>query len=180
MKRISRLVMIAFMVIIVSGGCKKKIEPTVEVADEISRFIWNGLNEYYLWYQDVDKLSMSYFDDTNEWYTYLNSFGTDYESLFYDLLYQYGTIDRFSWIVDDYVALENSFAGISKTMGYDFRLVRLQTLKNIFGCLNYVIPGSPADIAGIMRGDLFIGVDGESLTHIKLLQPAVRAGFICS
>lgn len=155
--------LVAISLIIVTGGCKKKIEPKVDVADEISRFIWNGLNEYYLWYKDVDKLSMSYFDNTDEWYTYLNSFGTDYEALFYDLLYEYPAVDRFSWIVDDYVALENSFAGISKTMGLDFRLVQFSGSENIFGYIRYVLPGSPAELAGIKRGDLFVRVDGQTL-----------------
>lgn len=148
------------------AGCKKKVEPVQNepVPSEISRFVWNGLNDYYLWYKDVDKLSMDYFEDTDDWYRYLNSFGSDHEALFYDLLYQYGTIDRFSWIVDDYVALENSFAGISKSTGIDFRLVQFYGSDEIFGYVRYVVPDSPADEAGIKRGDLFIEVDGQQLT----------------
>jgi len=166
------LTIIGILLIVISGGCKKKVEPKVEVADEISRFVWNGLNEYYLWYKDVDKLSIDYFEDTDGWYSYLNTFGTDYEALFYDLLYDYGYTDRFSWIVDDYEVLENSFAGISKTMGYDFRLVRFSGSDDLFGYVRYVVPGSPAANAGIMRGDLFMTVDGQQLdvnNYINLL-----------
>lgn len=164
MNRITKpLVLLLLLIPVISGGCKKEVEPKVEVADEISRFVWNGLNQYYLWYANVEKLSPDYFDTNDDWYSFLNSYGTDYEGLFYDLLYSYPTIDRFSWIVDDYVALENSFAGISKTMGYDFRLVRFSGSDNIFGYVRYVIPGSPAFNAGITRGDLFMMVDGQQL-----------------
>jgi len=173
MSRVTRsLVFIGLFIIVIAGGCKKKVEPKVEVADEISRFVWNGLNEYYLWYEDVDKLSEDYFESTDAWYTYLNSFDTDYEALFYDLLYDYGNTDRFSWIVDDYEVLENSFAGISKTMGYEFGLVKFSGSDDIFGYVKYVVPGSPAEVAGIMRGDLFITVDGQNLNinnYIALL-----------
>ncbi|MCA1755922.1 MAG: hypothetical protein LC649_00465 [Bacteroidales bacterium] len=156
----------AFLFITLFAGCKKKVEPVQNepVPSEISRFVWNGLNDYYLWYKDVDKLSMDYFEDTEGWYKYLNTFGSDHEGLFYDLLNQYGIIDRFSWIVDDYVALENSFSGISKSTGLDFRLVRFSGSDDIFGYVRYVVPGSPADNAGIKRGDLFMEVDGQQLT----------------
>lgn len=165
MRKVSgSLVLSLVMAVMLLGGCKKKIEPKVEVADEISRFVWNGLNEYYLWYQEADNLTIDDFANTDAWYSFLNNYGTDYEGLFYDLLYDYPIKDRFSWIVDDYVALENSFAGISKTMGHDFRLVRFSDSDNIFGYVRYVVNGSPADIAGIKRGDLFRKVDGQQLT----------------
>lgn len=160
----NNILLLAILFIALLSACKeKKIDPKVDVSNEISRFVWNGLNEYYLWVDDVDKLSADYFEDTNAWYKYLNTFGDDYEGLFYDLLYQYGTVDRFSWIVDDYVELENSFAGISKTMGHDFRLVQFSGSDYLFGYVRYVVPDSPADIAGIKRGDLFRSVDGTLL-----------------
>ena len=166
MNRYRYFIVAALVLLTLFAGCKEKIKPVdkVPVPHEISRFVWNGLYEYYLWYEEVDKLSMDYFDETDDWYRYLNTFGSDYEGLFHDLLYQYGTVDRFSWIVDDYVALENSFSGISKSTGMDIRLVRFYGSDDVFGYVRYVVPDSPADVAGIKRGDLFIEVDGIQLT----------------
>lgn len=152
-----------------TNACEKDIppennEPEVEEPDEISLFVYEGLKDVYLWYDQVDKLKGGYFDTTDDLYTYLNSFGTDYEELFHDLLYQYGTIDKWSWIVDDWEELENSFAGISKSMGYDFRLVQIGQTSDIFGFVRYVVPDSPADQVGLKRGDLFLKVNGEQLT----------------
>ncbi len=159
--------LVLLLLILILGSCEKDVPrdgPNVETPDEISRFIYEGLKDVYLWYDDVDKLGSGYFDDTDAYYEYLNGFGTDFESLFYDLLYEYGTVDKWSWIVDDYVALENSFAGISKSMGYDFGLVRISGSNDIFGYVRYVLPDSPAEGAGLQRGDLFTKVNGQQLT----------------
>ena len=167
MKEINRyLLMLLIPASLFLSGCQKEISPDNDqpVPAEISRFIWDGLNEVYLWNKDVDKLSTSYFPTTNDYYAYLNSYNTDYEGLFYSLLYDLDLQRRWSWIVDDYVALEQSFAGISKSMGYDWRLVNFAGTDNYFGFVRYVVPGSPADIAGIKRGDYFLYVDGQQIT----------------
>ena len=85
------------------------------------------------------------------------------EDLFYNGLLS--SNDRFSWIVDDYVELENSFQGISTSFGYEFRLLReSEGSSNVFGYVKYVVRNGPADLAGIKRGDLFNKVDGIQLT----------------
>lgn len=169
MKLLLKTALFTFMALIILSACEKDIpneneEPVVETADEISQFVYEGLKDVYLWYDKVDKLGNDYFATTDDYYSYLNGFGTDYESLFYDLLYQYGTIDKWSWIVDDWEELENSFAGISKSMGYDFRLIRMSDSDQVFGYIRYVLPGSPAEEAGLKRGDLFMYVNGQEIT----------------
>ena len=170
MKYLYKIVLfLSLTALIITGACEKEIpndntDPAVEKPGEISLFIYGGLKDVYLWYDKVDKLDNDYFADTDDFYSYLNDFGADYESLFYDLLYQYGTIDKWSWIVDDWEELENSFAGISESIGYDFRLVQISNSDQVFGYIRYVIPDSPADNAGLVRGDLFTRVDGELIT----------------
>ncbi|MBS0010318.1 MAG: PDZ domain-containing protein [Bacteroidales bacterium] len=172
MKNIYRI-LVLLLALSVFGiySCEKDIpaddngdDPVIEKPDEISTFIYSGLKDVYLWYDKVPKLGNSYFATNDDYYSYLNGFGTYYEELFRDLLYQYGTIDKWSWIVDDWEELENSFAGISKSMGYDFRLVQIGSSSDIFGFVRYVLPDSPADNAGLKRGDLFLKVNGQQLT----------------
>ncbi|MCF8224216.1 MAG: hypothetical protein K9J25_13855 [Bacteroidales bacterium] len=172
MKKIYKLFTVGLLMTIpFLTSCEKEIpnennddNPQVETPDEISQFVFEGLKDVYLWYDKVDKFADGYFATNEDYYTYLNNFGTDYEGLFYDLLYEYGSIDKWSWIVDDYEALENSFAGISTSMGYDFRLVRLSESDDIFGYIRYVLPDSPAEGADLERGNLFMEVDGQQLT----------------
>lgn len=170
------LLLLSAVLILGISACEKDIpiddDPGVDDPDEISLFVYEGLKDVYLWYDKVNKLSNDYFDTTDDFYTYLNYFGAQYESLFEDLLYQRGVIDRWSWIVDDWEELENSFAGISKTMGYDFRLVIHNAARDILGYIRYVVPGSPADEAGLERGDIFVRVNGQKLdenNYIDLL-----------
>jgi carboxyl-terminal processing protease len=164
---------IYFILLAISGlytlmftSCKKDTSttPKIETADEINTFIWNGMRSYYLWVDNVPNLTNSYYNsNTDSINNFLNKY-TDHSKLFYDLLYQYETIDKWSWIVDDYVALEKELEGITKSMGYDFMLARYGTGDNVLGYVRYVVKGSPADLAGIKRGYIFTKVDDQQLT----------------
>lgn len=169
MKRISLifLVSVSFGFLIITG-CHKddNSKPqTISNTDfEINNFIWGGLHSYYLWTASVPKLTTSYFhNDTSELYPFLRGY-TNHDTLFYNLLYQYGTTDKWSWIVSDYTELEKEFEGITKSMGYNFMLARYGTANDVLGYVRYVVKGSPADLAGIKRGYVFTKVNDQQLT----------------
>lgn len=125
---------------------------SLSVNDQINEFIFNGLNTYYLFKDDQPLLNRS-FDSVNQ--------GTPED--FFELL----TVaeDRFSFIVDDFEDLENSFAGISLTDGIDFGLARItQEGDDVIATVNYVANNSPAQLAGVKRGDLFTSIDGINMT----------------
>lgn len=138
------------------------VEKTAELADfEVEDFIYSGLNEIYLYKADVPVLADNYFDNDSEKSDFFESFGTP-EKLFEKLL---SSQDRFSFLTDDYKALEDSFNGISSsTAGMKFGLGRISGSNNIFGFLQYVIPGTSAAEAGLTRGTIFTEVDGQKLT----------------
>ncbi len=127
---------------------------------EIQNFIWKAMNLNYLWLEEVPDLQDNRFRNQEQ----LNDFlrGKTPEELFESLLY---SGDRFSWIVEDYVALENSFQGLNKTTGMKFGLVRTDVNSEaLFGYVRYVIPNSDAAEKGIQRGDIFYAVNGTPLT----------------
>lgn len=141
-------------------GEKNSSVSLVRVQDE---FIWQAMNLYYYWQDEVGTLADDRFGTYNELYDFLNSAGSSEELFREDLL---SPTDRFSWIVDDYIALENSFQGISTSFGYDFGLLRESAgSTNIFGYVRYVVQGGPADLAGLKRGVLFNQVNGVQLTE---------------
>lgn len=120
--------------------------------DQINSFIYRGLNAVYL-YKDEQPLLDRSFSSIN------NGSPED----FFETL----TVseDRFSFIVDDFVALENSFAGISLSDGIDFRLSRISEDSNdLIGYVFYVDKNSAGEIAGVQRGDFFYTVNDETLT----------------
>jgi carboxyl-terminal processing protease len=162
------------LAIIMLVNCKKNgletnptpvvINPVViKEATVVNKFIYNGLKDYYLWVDQVSSLTAKKFSVKDTLNAFLNTY-TDPEKLFSDLLYKYHTIDKWSFIVDDSKKIDNWIQGISETMGFDFMLSRYGTGENLFGFVRYVYKGSPAEKAGIKRGNLFLSVDDQQLT----------------
>jgi C-terminal processing protease CtpA/Prc len=143
-------------------NCSSESEATPENL-EVHDFVWKGLNAYYLWQSDKPNLADTRFSNQGQLNSFLQEFSSP-ENLFENLLNR--PTDRFSWIVDDYIALENSFQGITLNSGMEFGLVRYEdTPTNLFAYVRYVIPNSDAAAKGIARGMLFNGVDGTPLTE---------------
>ena len=168
MKKITLL----FIAILFIYSCERKesslIEPTTD--DDINYFIWHGLNIYYLWQEDVTDLADNRFANFDELYTYFRGFESK-EAIFESLLNR--PEDRFSIIVDDYIALENSFQGINLTNGMEFGLVQYKNgSTNVYGYVRYVVPNSDAVAKDVKRGMLFNQINGNQLTttnYINLL-----------
>ncbi|HEX2936574.1 MAG TPA: S41 family peptidase [Bacteroidales bacterium] len=149
---------------ILFSSCKKDTsEKLSEIDYEINRFIWSGLNYYYLWLDNVPELQEKSYSGQFALDYFLNS-KADHEDFFHSLLYKPGKVDNWSWIVDDYVSLENQFKGIYKTNGMDFRLGLYTDNSHVFGFVRYVMKDSPADKAGIKRGDFFTSINNTKLT----------------
>jgi carboxyl-terminal processing protease len=73
--------------------------------------------------------------------------------------------DRFSWIQDDYQELINSLQGVTKESGYEFVLYRESAENNnVIAQIVYIKPDSPAEDAGLKRGDVITHVNATQLT----------------
>ena len=135
----------------------------IALNNEVNDFVWKGLNDFYLWKDDVANLADTKDDSQNDYFSFLNNAGEP-EDLFESLLYQPNTIDKYSWIEDDYIELEQRFSGVSKSNGVDFQLVRLSGSDDLFGYVKLILPNSDAVGKNIKRGDMFLEVDGQQLT----------------
>jgi len=130
---------------------------------EVQNFVWKGLNLYYLWQADVPNLSDTRFKNQTE----LNSFLAGYpkpEDLFNSLRVD-KSIDRFSWIEDDYLVLEGQLQGTTNNNGVEFGLsLKASGSTEVVGWVQYIIPNSDASTKNIKRGDIFYAVNGTQLT----------------
>lgn len=133
----------------------------VKQATPQKQFVWNAMNYWYYWQADVSELGDNYFESDQAKQQYLREF-SDAKSLFEELIYEQE--DDFSFFIENYATFEQSQKGISKSFGFEYGLVRIGDSKEIFGYVQYVLPGSPADDAGLVRGDLFLEVNGTQLT----------------
>jgi hypothetical protein len=152
--------------IFIFNSCKKTDDddPNIirlETDLEISDFIWKGLNQYYYWQESVVSLSDSKTENESD-YAYYLSQNPNPESFFNTLKHP---DDRFSWIVDDYIELENMLQGIDNSDGMEFGLYVECNDQNIFGFVRYVSKNSDAESKGVKRGMLFSEINGSRLTR---------------
>ena len=163
MKKINFLLLAS---IVIFSSCKKNDDddPNIirlETDLEISDFIWQGLNQYYYWQESVVNLSDSKSENESD-YAYYLSQNSNPESFFNSLLHP---DDDFSWIVDDYIELQNMLQGIDNSDGMEFGLYVECNDQNIFGFVRYVHKNSDAESKGIKRGMIFSEINGTKLTR---------------
>lgn len=155
-----KFIILAFLII----GCSKKDQDdaliNLEGDLELSDFIWKGMNQYYYWQEAVPDLADDKATDRNAYAQFIQA-NADPDPFFESLLH---ADDRFSWIVDDYIELENSFQGIVASNGVEFALLRQSEGSNdLVGWVKFIHPDSYAADKEIQRGDLFTHVNGQEL-----------------
>ncbi|MEC5394053.1 S41 family peptidase [Bergeyella sp. RCAD1439] len=153
----------------VATACSRD-EPTVENPTTTPKapndFVWKAMNSWYYWQKQVPLLGDNYFKNQTEYANFIN--GKTPDKLFYGLLYNYGTTDKFSWIENDgtLVAHTAKIAEVEKISGVDYTLFPKDNGGvNFVALVNYVVPNSPADQAGLKRGDVITHVNGALLTN---------------
>ncbi len=154
---------IALLAAVLLIGCFEDNDDNISlnVNNEIKDFIWRGLNYIYL-YKDVQAdLADNRFATNQEYSEYLNSFSSP-EDLFNNLKVDQ---DRFSFLVNDYIALEQLLGGTSVSNGMEFDLyLKPGSQTDVFGIVKYVLPNTSAFSNGVQRGDVFDIINGSPLT----------------
>ena len=145
-------------------ACKKETEapkvtttnPTTTTTDPniaANKWIHEVMTSYYLWNDKMPSLA-----NTNT-----SAKPTDY---FYTLLHEYKKTDRFSWIDESVTNLQNQLNGISTVLGVKNNAFYTDNSNTTIAfVLAYVLKGSPADKAGLKRGDIILKVDDQTITN---------------
>ena len=163
MKNLKALTLV-FLTPLLLTGCFEDNDDNTISANEISDFVWKGMNVFYLYKDNIPVLANDRFSSNEEYASYLNDYATP-EDLFESLIYQRQNVDKYSWIVDDYIALEQLFSGVSTSNGMEFQLfLEPNTNTQVMGIVRLVLPNSDADIKGVKRGDIFNTINGTALT----------------
>jgi carboxyl-terminal processing protease len=149
MNRILSLLLSLIIVFTVSS-CKKDPDPIIEPTETeiLNEWIWDVMTDVYFWTDDISE-DLFPTEDIN-----------DPESYFYSLLH---ADDHFSWIVDDYEELVNSFNNIELSSGISPYFIRVSESDDVVIIVEYVSKGSPADMAGVKRGDIITDINGATV-----------------
>ncbi|MFC2129640.1 S41 family peptidase [Bacteroidota bacterium] len=145
MRRYTTALTAIIIIFITISSCKP--DPEVVERDMLNEWIWDNMTEAYLWADDIDQ----------------NLYPTEEapEDFFYSLLLP---DDKFSWIVDDYKEQEDKFNNIEYSNGISPYFIRVSGTDNVVIVVEYVAKGSPADQAGIKRGDIITDINGSEIT----------------
>ena len=150
MKKIFVPIVFVFLIM----ACKKEmtVSSSSTVSEDVNTWIYNTMSYYYLWNTNMPKITATNLKD-------------DPMNYFYSILYDYGNTDRFSWIDSSATNLTNQLNGINKVLGIKYSIFYTDnTQANIAFVIAYVLKGSPAEKAGLKRGDIILKVDDKSIT----------------
>ena len=163
MKKIAISLFFGFFVF-TTISCEDNDDNAIPKTLQSKDFVWKGLNLYYLWKKDVPDLADDRFANQDQLNAYSESFANP-DSLFTKLLYNKGTIDKYSVIYSDYSVLEGVLSGNTKSNGVDFAISRKPgSSTEVYGWVRYIVPNSDASTKDIQRGDIFYAVNGTTLT----------------
>lgn len=140
------------------------VDPLPNSGVDVQDFMWKAMNFWYFWQASAPNLADDKFPitaDGSKIYTEFLQSESNPEDFFNNKLRI--SEDRFSFLSDNYVELTNQLSGISKSNGLEFGLINPTGTNEVYGYVQYIISGSNASSKDINRGDIFTGVDGQTL-----------------
>ncbi len=142
-------ILMALALVVFATACDKEEEEQEPTETEIlNQWIWDVMNDVYFWAEDVPQD----LDPMEE---------SDPEAFFYKLLHP---DDRFSWIVDDYEELQKSFNNIEEGNGISPYFIRISGTDEVILVAAYIVKGSPAEDAGLTRGEIVTRINDQVIT----------------
>ena len=151
------LITIMIFIVSCSKDASDELQDEINIEDqerelklEINDFIWEGLNYWYYWQENVPNLSDSKVNNATAYEAFLDRYEPN--DFFNSLKHP---DDRFSWIQDDYEELENLLQGVELSNGMEFGLFVECNNTDVFGYVRYVQKNSDAEAKGISRGMFF-------------------------
>lgn len=154
MTKLRKIILIpALSIVFISGFFSCGVDRWPEYAHQTALDTWmyDIMQQNYLWYQDLPS-----YDDVN---------------LFLDPASFLSKVKSKS---DSYSFVDSVMETPLPTYGFDYSLVRSADIDTAYNALiTYVIPGSPAEAAGLVRGDWIMKVDTSYISkkyETQLLQ----------
>ena len=155
---------LGLLILSMLGGCgKQEPDENRQLDNEtklqrkyVNTFAWNVMDEYYLWRDEIAPA----LERWENWEEPIQKVA--------DIRYKDAAgkdIDRWTMLTDDFASLIGGVSGHTRTFGMDFKLYYADSAKKrVCAVLTYAYDASPADAAGLKRGDTILTVDGLEMT----------------
>lgn len=160
---------ISIFVALIAMGCSKdddnnKSSDDLNVSEEIfyaNHFAKTTLEEIYLWNKEIA-------DDLENIDPYTNE---DPITTVEEVRYKQGgkEVDKWTTLTDNVASLNSSMQGVSTTYGYRLMLGKFSNTDGYFFVVAFVYNNSPAQEAGIKRGDIIVTLNGKEITDENYL-----------
>ncbi|HBG88596.1 MAG TPA: peptidase S41 [Marinilabiliaceae bacterium] len=151
------LILLLFAVGLGFNACDDNNDKPKPGHSDINKFIYDNMNVLYYWNEEMPNIDYRKEGDSKEYFEKLLK----------------KPDDRWSFITDNIKELEDYFAGIVKSPGYSIQLYYLEEGSNqVVAIVEFVYRDSPAEEAGLQRGDIIYKINGEELNdknYISLL-----------
>lgn len=123
----------------------------------INTFAYNAMNTYYLWNEEIAYAFSS-------WKMLEDPIAKVKDARYKDRSGK--EIDKWTVLTDDIESMISSTDGVGTTYGMDFNLYYYDSSKKtVCMVVTLTYPGSPAEKAGLKRGDVLIKIAGQQLTE---------------
>jgi len=122
----------------------------------VNFFAFNAMDNYYLWIDEVQ-------DAMNSWARNANPIEAVAKVRYKDE--DGNDIDRWTQVLEDFDSFTGSVAGVGKTYGFDADLYYYDSRREVIcAVVTLVYADSPAEAAGLRRGDVIMSVNGKTMT----------------
>ena len=118
-------------------------------------FAYNAMTTYYLWYKEIESAFKSW-----------KVFGDPIEAVQNARYKENGKdVDRWTMMTDAYTEMVSGSDGVATgTYGWGIKGINYVNYKTICAYVTYTHPGSPAEKAGLQRGDMILQINGKNIT----------------
>ena len=137
----------------------------------VNTFAWNVMDTYYLWRDEIATA-------LDQWQNWEEPIRKVEEVRYKDA--EGNDIDHWTLLTDDFESIMGVVSGHTRTFGLDFQLYYADDTKTrVVGVVTFTYAGSPAEAAGLVRGDVILTVDGREMTpdnYQQLLRETLLGG----
>ena len=171
--KIFRILFLSVLLLAGASACSKP-GPTEEEQTRLyaNTFARDMMKAFYLWIKEIDKEFVAW-KDTEEpiakvkQVRYKDASGKD--------------IDHWTMLTDDFASFYGDVSGNGQTYGFDFQLYYFDSSRSsLCAVVTFTYPGSPAEKAGLKRGDVIVEVNGKTIpaeNYASLIQSELMGGY---